>query len=40
MVIYKFANFRLDGDMGYGKGFDADVNFNNFDIVEIVNIVQ
>lgn len=28
-------SFRLDGDMGYGKGFDADVNFNNFEIIEM-----
>ena len=31
-------SFRLDGDMGYGKGFDADVNFNNFDIIEMSGI--
>ena len=31
-------SFRLDGDMGYGKGFDADVNFNNFDIIEMSGV--
>ena len=29
------VSFRLDGDMGYGKGFDADVEFNNFEIIEM-----